>query len=405
MTDAPRTPTPIDEIAEAWVDTLAELAPTLGTYIGRIEDNDRFGDFSPAGHEALADEPARRSTALDAARARRRRSTRSRRPTCRASSAGPRAPRGAVAPARPQRDRFARAGHSRGLRSHADRHRGRLGVIATRLGAVPGASTATSRRCARASREGVVPARRQVVEVADADRPLHGGQRLLRRVRRAKPPRTRDSSRHRSPATRRQLRMRRASPTTSCVASSRAELAPAASEKDAVGRELYALHSRRFLGATIDLDETYEWGHRRARPHGRRADRDRATRSCPAHRSKKPSPILEKPTRRASSHGTDALQRWMQETSDRAVAELGATHFDIPEPIRTPRVHDRADAGGRHLLHRPHRRLLAPRPHVVVGARGRHRVRHLARTHDRLPRGRSGSSPADRAGRIQPRAS
>jgi uncharacterized protein (DUF885 family) len=34
-------------------------------------------------------------------------------------------------------------------------------------------------------------------------------------------------------------------------------------------------------------------------------------------------------------HGTEALQRWMQETSDRAVAELAATHFDIPEQIRT----------------------------------------------------------------------
>jgi uncharacterized protein (DUF885 family) len=33
--------------------------------------------------------------------------------------------------------------------------------------------------------------------------------------------------------------------------------------------------------------------------------------------------------------GTDALQKWMQETSDRAVAELGASHFDIPEVIRT----------------------------------------------------------------------
>ena len=33
--------------------------------------------------------------------------------------------------------------------------------------------------------------------------------------------------------------------------------------------------------------------------------------------------------------GTDALQKWMQETSDRAIAELGATHFDIPEAIRT----------------------------------------------------------------------
>src|SRR5690606_23286081 len=39
-----------------------------------------------------------------------------------------------------------------------------------------------------------------------------------------------------------------------------AELLPHAGEHDAVGRELYALSSRRFLGAVIDLDETYEWG-------------------------------------------------------------------------------------------------------------------------------------------------
>src|SRR3712207_7970635 len=39
-----------------------------------------------------------------------------------------------------------------------------------------------------------------------------------------------------------------------------AELAPRAPERDAVGREHYALTSRDFLGAAIDLDETYEWG-------------------------------------------------------------------------------------------------------------------------------------------------
>ena len=33
-------------------------------------------------------------------------------------------------------------------------------------------------------------------------------------------------------------------------------------------------------------------------------------------------------------HGTKALQEWMQRTSDRAIEELGATHFDIPDPIR-----------------------------------------------------------------------
>ena len=51
-------------------------------------------------------------------------------------------------------------------------------------------------------------------------------------------------------------------------------------------------------------------------------------------------------------HGTDALQKWMQETSDRAVDELGAHPLRHPGRDPAPRVHDRADPGGRHLLHR-----------------------------------------------------
>jgi uncharacterized protein (DUF885 family) len=34
-------------------------------------------------------------------------------------------------------------------------------------------------------------------------------------------------------------------------------------------------------------------------------------------------------------HGTAALQRWMQETSDRAIEELGRSAFEIADPIRT----------------------------------------------------------------------
>ena len=38
------------------------------------------------------------------------------------------------------------------------------------------------------------------------------------------------------------------------------ELLPLATPVDAVGREDYELHSRHFLGAVVDLDETYAWG-------------------------------------------------------------------------------------------------------------------------------------------------
>ena len=103
-------------------------------------------------------------------------------------------------------------------------------------------------------------------------------------------------------------------------------------------------------------------------------------------------------------HGTDELQRWMQALSDRAVDELSKTHFDIPDPIRKLECMIAPDERGRHLLHGPERRLLALGPDVVERARGRHRVRHLARDDDGLPRGCSRASPAARAGGLQPRA-
>src|SRR5215207_2263771 len=67
MTDSARTPTQIDTIADAWVDTLAEQLPSLATYIGRTEFNDRFGDYSPAGTERLVAEASRTLAALEAA--------------------------------------------------------------------------------------------------------------------------------------------------------------------------------------------------------------------------------------------------------------------------------------------------------------------------------------------------
>ena len=111
------------------------------------------------------------------------------------------------------------------------------------------------------------------------------------------------------------------------------ELEPAAAEHDAVGRDLYALQSRHFLGAIIDLDETYEWGiEELARMV---AEQESIAREImPGASVDEAIAFLDDdPSRKL--HGTDALQRWMQETSDRAVAELGATQFDIPDEIRT----------------------------------------------------------------------
>ena len=67
MTTPERTPTPIDTIAEAWGDTVADLDPIVATYIGRFEHNHRFADYSPEGVAAGADAARRALADLSAA--------------------------------------------------------------------------------------------------------------------------------------------------------------------------------------------------------------------------------------------------------------------------------------------------------------------------------------------------
>ena len=110
------------------------------------------------------------------------------------------------------------------------------------------------------------------------------------------------------------------------------ELLSAATEKDGVGRELYALRSRHFLGAEIDLDETYDWGIEELE---RMIDEQTrvANEILPGSTVAEAVAHLEQdPARKL--HGNDALKAWMQELSDRVVDELGRSHFDIPEPVR-----------------------------------------------------------------------
>jgi uncharacterized protein (DUF885 family) len=113
----------------------------------------------------------------------------------------------------------------------------------------------------------------------------------------------------------------------------RAELRQHAPEKDAVGREVYALASRDFLGAAIDLEETYNWGWKEFL--GLEADlKEVCGRIRPGATPREVSDQLDGDDRYQVT-GPDGLQRWMQQLSDDAVAELGRTHFDVPEPIRT----------------------------------------------------------------------
>jgi uncharacterized protein (DUF885 family) len=105
-----------------------------------------------------------------------------------------------------------------------------------------------------------------------------------------------------------------------------------AAERDAVGSERYQIWARAFLGAAIDLVETYQWGwdelHRIEERMVAVAGRILPGEPLPAvvH-------LLETDPAR-SIEGVDAFRDWLQDLMDRTIAELDGTHFDIAPPVK-----------------------------------------------------------------------
>jgi uncharacterized protein (DUF885 family) len=325
---SPRAFSRIDEIAEEWVDTASRLDPTLATYIGMPGRHDTFGDYSPEGHEAMAAAQRTVLQQLDAAE-----------PVDDID-------RVTLADLRSElalnlemheaglhlRDLNVIASPATGIREIFDlmptESEDEWRDIAGRLTALPAALDGYVATLRRGIDQGVTPARRQVRAVAEL-------------ARRSAAPDGFFFDLARTPAGSISAPLRREL-LSGAAASSQAyahftdflmkELEPAATETDAVGREAYALHSRRFLGSAIDLDETYEWGIEEL---ARMTSEQQAVASeiKPGASVEEAIALLDAdPSRRL--HGTRALQEWMQQLSDRAVAELSTSQFDIPEPIR-----------------------------------------------------------------------
>ncbi len=335
MTDAqptPRTPTHIDAIAEGWVDEVAELVPTVATYIGRFEHNGRLEDLSPAGHEARYRATQATLAALEAAE-----------PVdevdvvTKADLAGDLRLSIALYEAGAHlRDLNVIASPPQDLRSVFDLMPTDTvedwTMISDRLRAVPAALDGYVQTLRAGIEAGVVPARRQVREVVTQIARYTSDTGFFASFAHDAAPAEGHLPASLAKAVSEHAGAARVA-YDELAAFLRDELAPVASEHDAVGRELYALHSRRFLGAEIDLDETYEWGV--AELARMVAEQEAiANEILPGASVAEAVAFLEQDSAR-KLHGTDALQAWMQETSDRAVAELGESHFDIPEPIRT----------------------------------------------------------------------
>ena len=112
------------------------------------------------------------------------------------------------------------------------------------------------------------------------------------------------------------------------------QVAPAAGHEDAVGREVYALHSREFLGAAVDLDETYEWGlDELARIDSEQKEVAAELYGAGTSVQEAIDRLEKDPALRL--HGLDGLKSWMQEKADEAITALNGTHFDVPELVQT----------------------------------------------------------------------
>ena len=97
-----------------------------------------------------------------------------------------------------------------------------------------------------------------------------------------------------------------------------------------MGIEHYRLASRVFLGAEVDLEETYRWGQEELARIIAAQEAD-AERIRPGATVEEARAILDADPARTLT-GTQALRDWMQGLSDRAL-EAMKEHFEIPSPM------------------------------------------------------------------------
>jgi uncharacterized protein (DUF885 family) len=206
-------------------------------------------------------------------------------------------------------------------------------IIASRMECVPQALASFEAALREGLSRGVVAARRQALVCADQGERWSGGKNgsaffptLVTKYAGVGTP---------NPALRRRLDAAAARASAAYAAATRflrETYAPKAAERDAVGTERYQIWARAFLGAPIDLAETYQWGwdelHRIEDRMAAVAERILPGEPLPAvvHR-------LETDPGR-SIDGVDAFRDWLQTLMDRTIAELDGTHFDIPEPVK-----------------------------------------------------------------------
>ncbi|UED85389.1 DUF885 domain-containing protein [Streptomyces profundus] len=317
-------------IADAYVETLADLDPSVGSSLGIRPGQDALPDFSPEGLDAVAD--AQRATLgeLDAAEA--------------AAGGSEQLPEGERRAARLLRERLTAAldlhdagddlRQVRNLFSPVSQLRSTLlqmptetaddwAVIARRLRNTPAALTRYTEGLTAGIDRGLTVAPRQALVLAgqlgewlDSDwygTFAAGGPEALRP----------ELDRAATEVDAALDGVRRFLTDTYVPA---AEGTP-----DAVGRERYLRGARSWTGAQLDLDDAYAYGwsefHRLREEMRHVAERilpGESTLAVMRHLDRN-GEVVE---------GVDRIRDWLQALMDRAIGELDGTHVDLAEPVR-----------------------------------------------------------------------
>ncbi|GAA4373549.1 DUF885 domain-containing protein [Paeniglutamicibacter cryotolerans] len=323
-TPAARRPTPIDAVATAYYNRLLELSPEFATSLGLPGSESGYADYSPAGIDAMADAASHTLGQL-------------------AGLEPVDAVDAVTLDAMTERLGLEVEIHATGItelnniESVVQSARAifdlmpqdtpeQWGHIAERMHNLPAALEGFTASLRTSQARGHVSARRQVLIAAEQSRGYAKTGGFFDSLATAQP--------DLPPATVERLATGAAAANAAYLRLAdvlEAELLPQAPEKDAVGREYYALMSRRFLGAEVDLEETYAWGVAEL-------DAIIAEQEATAHKilpgatiDQAKASLNADPARQLK--GTAALQAWMQEKSDAALASLASTHFEIPAPM------------------------------------------------------------------------
>ena len=323
--------TPIDQIANRWVETITKLSPSFATGVGSKIGADRLDDFSPEAHANYASEAQKVLTELEQAQA----TDETDRVTLDAMTADLSLTIELHEARLYRRDLNVIASPAQGIRDVFDLSPTATindwENIASRMSAVGESLAGYQRSLQTGIAAKDTPAHRQVVANIDQALEIAAADGFFVKFA--------ESAKADSGELPEALRADLANAAASATAAYgefaeflKEQLLPNGGQNDAIGRERYELFSRGFLGAKIDLDATYQWGiEELARVVAEQTEI--ANQIKPGATIEEAVKILdEDPSRKL--HGTDALQKWMQTKSDEAIAALSGSHFEIAEKMK-----------------------------------------------------------------------